>query len=95
MPLISLYRIKIISDALNLILPSASLSGDAVRAFLIKKDVPLHEGIPGVLFDKTVSRIAFIYRRDFLATAASLFILLGGAYVFMWILSVLLPMMTV
>ena len=57
-PLISLFRIKIISDALNMLLPLASLGGDAVRAFLIKKDVPLREGIPGVLFDKTIEFVA-------------------------------------
>ncbi|MGA2534295.1 MAG: lysylphosphatidylglycerol synthase transmembrane domain-containing protein [Candidatus Aminicenantales bacterium] len=57
-PLGLLYRIKIISGAFNLVLPSASLGGDAMRAFMIKKNVPLKEGIPSVLFDKTLEFIA-------------------------------------
>jgi uncharacterized membrane protein YbhN (UPF0104 family) len=52
-----LFRIKIISDTFNLILPSASLGGDAMRAFMIKEDVPLRDGIPSVLFDKTIEFI--------------------------------------
>jgi uncharacterized protein (TIRG00374 family) len=52
-----LFRIKIISDTFNLILPSASLGGDAMRAFMLKEDVPLRDGIPSVLFDKTIEFI--------------------------------------
>ena len=55
-----LFRVKVISDAFNLILPSASLGGDAMRAFLIKDRVPLSVGVPGVLFDKTIEFIASI-----------------------------------
>ena len=57
-PFGALYRIKLISSAFNMILPSASLGGDAMRAFMIKKNVPLKEGIPSVLFDKTLEFIA-------------------------------------
>jgi uncharacterized protein (TIRG00374 family) len=57
-PLRLLYRIKLISFAFNMVLPSASLGGDAMRAFMIKKNVPLKEGIPSVLFDKTLEFIA-------------------------------------
>lgn len=53
-----LYRIKVISSAFNMVLPSASLGGDAMRAFMIQKNVPLKEGIPSVLFDKTLEFIA-------------------------------------
>ena len=59
-PLRELFRVKIISDGFNLILPSASLGGDAMRAFLIKEQVPLSIGVPGVLFDKTIEFIASI-----------------------------------
>ena len=59
-PLRELFRVKIISDGFNLILPSASLGGDAMRAFLIKEQVPLSVGVPGVLFDKTIEFIASI-----------------------------------
>ncbi len=55
-----LFRVKIISDGFNLILPSASLGGDAMRAFLIKERVPLSVGVPAVLFDKTIEFIASI-----------------------------------
>ena len=56
-PLRLLYRIKIITAALNLVLPAASLGGEAMRAFLVKKHIPLREGIPSVLFDKTIEFI--------------------------------------
>jgi uncharacterized protein (TIRG00374 family) len=59
-PFLALFRIKIISDAFNLILPSASLGGDAMRAFMIKDNVPLRDGIPSVLFDKTIEFIASV-----------------------------------
>jgi uncharacterized membrane protein YbhN (UPF0104 family) len=55
-----LFRVKIISDGFNLILPSASLGGDAMRAFLIKDRVPLSVGVPAVLFDKTIEFVASI-----------------------------------
>ena len=58
--LAELFRVKIISDGFNLILPSASLGGDAMRAFLIKERVPLSVGVPGVLFDKTIEFVASI-----------------------------------
>ena len=57
LPLGILYRIRIISDGFNLILPSANLGGDAMRVFMIKGDVPLRDGIPSVLFDKTIEFI--------------------------------------
>lgn len=57
-PLLRLFRTKIISDSLNALLPSANIGGDAARAFLIKSDAPLKESIPGVLFDKTVEAFA-------------------------------------
>ena len=65
-PLLRLFRVKIIGDALNALLPSANIGGDAARAFLIRSDTPLKEGIPGVLVDKTVE-----------AFAAALFLALG------------------
>lgn len=60
MALPELFRVKVISDAFNLILPSASLGGDAMRAFLIKERVPLSVGVPAVLFDKTIEFVASI-----------------------------------
>lgn len=60
-PLLELFRVKIISDGFNLILPSASLGGDAMRAFLIKDRVALSVGVPAVLFDKTIEFVASIF----------------------------------
>ena len=57
-PYLSLLRIKIVGDAFNVLLPSASLGGEAVRAYMLKRAVPLKEGIPSVLFDKTVEFVA-------------------------------------
>jgi glycosyltransferase 2 family protein len=58
--LLELFRVKFISDGFNMILPSASLGGDAMRAFWIKEWVPLSVGVPAVLFDKTIEFIASI-----------------------------------
>jgi 1L-myo-inositol 1-phosphate cytidylyltransferase len=57
-PLLRLFRTRIISDSLNTLIPSANFGGDAARAFLIRRHVPLTEGIPGVLVDKTVESFA-------------------------------------
>ncbi len=73
-PFLSLFRIKIIGDALNVLLPSASLGGEAARAYLLKKAVPLKEGIPSILFDKTVE---FVASTVFLALG----LLLGSLFV--------------
>jgi uncharacterized membrane protein YbhN (UPF0104 family) len=54
LPLGTLFRIRVIGDSFNLILPSANLGGDALRAFMIRGDVPLKDGVPSVLFDKTM-----------------------------------------
>jgi 1L-myo-inositol 1-phosphate cytidylyltransferase len=53
-PLLRLFRVKIISDSLNTLIPSANVGGEAARAFLIRKHAPLKEGIPGILVDKTI-----------------------------------------
>jgi len=53
-PLLRLFRAKIISDSLNALILTAGIGGDAARAFLIRRHAPLTEGIPGVLLDKTI-----------------------------------------
>jgi hypothetical protein len=62
----TLLRVRIISDGFNLILPSASMGGDAMRAFLLKGRERLTDGIPAVLFDKTIEFAASVL---FLAAA--------------------------
>ncbi len=57
-PLGRLFQVKIISDSLNTLLPSANVGGDAARPFLIRGHVPLKEGLPGVIVDKTVEAFA-------------------------------------
>jgi 1L-myo-inositol 1-phosphate cytidylyltransferase len=57
-PLRRLFRVKIISDSLNTLIPSANVGGDAARPFLIRGQAPLKESIPGVLADKTVEALA-------------------------------------
>jgi len=57
-PLGRLFLVKIISDSLNTLLPSANVGGDAARAFLIRGHVPLKEGLPGIIVDKTVEAFA-------------------------------------
>ena len=57
-PLGRLFRAKLISDSLNTLIPTANLGGDAIRPFLIKRQVPLEEGIPSVLVDKTAEGFA-------------------------------------
>jgi uncharacterized membrane protein YbhN (UPF0104 family) len=51
-------RIKIISDAFNTLLPTVNLGGDMARAYLINREIPLKEGIPGVMIDKTIEFIS-------------------------------------
>ena len=53
-PLLRLFEAKIISDSLNALIPSASVGGDAARAFLIRRHAPLKECIPAVMVDKTL-----------------------------------------
>lgn len=65
-PLLRLFRVKIISDSLNTLVPTANIGGDAARPFLVRDHAPLRESIPGVLADKTVE-----------AFAASLFLAVG------------------
>jgi uncharacterized protein (TIRG00374 family) len=56
-PLLKFFRIKVIGESLNTLLPSASIGGDAVRTMLVGKLLPLREGIPAILVDKTVEFI--------------------------------------
>ena len=72
-PLRRLFRVKIISDSLNTLIPSANIGGDAARPFLIRGHAPLKESIPGVLADKTVEALAAAL---FLATGFLLSLLL-------------------
>ena len=58
--LLPLWRAKIISDGLNFVLPSAGVGGDAMRPFLAQAHVPLSQGIPAVVVDKTIEFAASV-----------------------------------
>jgi len=61
-PFLALFKAKILADGFNTLLPAANFGGEAARAVIIKRYSPLREGIPGVVFDKTIEYSAsFIY----------------------------------
>jgi uncharacterized membrane protein YbhN (UPF0104 family) len=60
-PLWALFRAKLIADGLNTLLPAANMGGEAARAVIIKRYVPLQQGIPGVVFDKTIEYTASLF----------------------------------
>jgi len=80
-----------------LLVDYAKKAGIGSNIVAVVKEIENSAARPGLagLIDRIASRIAFIYRRDFFATAASLFILLGGAWVFIWILTFLLPLQAI
>lgn len=58
-PIMTLFRAKIIADGLGTLVPvAANIGGEAARAVIIKEHSPLNEGIPGVVFDKTIEYLA-------------------------------------
>ncbi len=56
-----LFRLKFISEAINMVAPSANIGGDMVRAYLIGKEVPLTTGISSVLIDKTIDNFSRMF----------------------------------
>ncbi|HPB58655.1 MAG TPA: flippase-like domain-containing protein [Candidatus Saccharicenans sp.] len=58
-PVMTLFRAKIIADGMGTLLPvAANIGGEAARAVIIKRHSPLNEGIPGIVFDKTIEYLA-------------------------------------
>ncbi|MDD8019964.1 MAG: flippase-like domain-containing protein [Acidobacteriota bacterium] len=58
-PLMTLFRAKIMADGLGTLVPiAANIGGEAARAVIIKPHSPLNEGIPGIVFDKTIEYFA-------------------------------------
>jgi len=55
---LTFFRIKIMSDALNTLIPSANLGGDITRAYVIRKYIRMRDSVPGVLADKTLEFVA-------------------------------------
>ncbi|MEM9919918.1 MAG: flippase-like domain-containing protein [Bacteroidota bacterium] len=57
----NLFKLKMIAEAINMIVPSANLGGDTARASMIRKEVPLSGGIPSVMIDKTLDYISKMF----------------------------------
>ncbi len=75
-PLWFLFKVKIISDAINTILPSANLGGETTRAYLTRRYLSLKESLAGIIVDKTyelAGSILFMILGFTLAFAGSIF----------------------
>lgn len=57
LPFLKLFKLKIIAEAVNMIAPSANLGGDTARAYLLKDDIPISDGISSVVVDKTLDNV--------------------------------------
>ncbi len=55
---ITLLRLKFTSDAINMLVPSANLGGDAIRGYLLQKSIPLTYATSSIVVDKTLDYIA-------------------------------------
>lgn len=54
-----LFKARIMADGVTTLVPmSANVGGEAARAVIIRAHCPLREGIPGILFDKTLESFA-------------------------------------
>ncbi|MCK4836413.1 MAG: flippase-like domain-containing protein, partial [Candidatus Aminicenantes bacterium] len=75
-PLWFLFKVKIISDAINTVLPSANLGGETARAYLTRRYLSLKESLAGIIVDKTyelAGGILFMILGFTLASAYSIF----------------------
>ncbi len=55
----TLLRARIMADGITTLVPmSANVGGEAARAVIIRRFCPFREGIPGILFDKTIESFA-------------------------------------
>lgn len=58
-PFRALFKARIMADGVTTLVPmSANVGGEAARAIIIRQYSPLREGIPGILFDKTLESFA-------------------------------------
>ena len=58
--LVFLFNVKLISDALNTLLPSANLGGETARLYFTSRFLSKKEGLAGVIADKTFEYAAGI-----------------------------------
>ena len=57
-PFLRLFGARMAGEALNVVTALASVGGEAVKAWLIRRDVPYEESVPAVVIAKTTSTIA-------------------------------------
>lgn len=58
-PFPALFKARIMAEGVTTLVPmSANVGGEAARAIIIRQYSPLREGIPGILFDKTLESFA-------------------------------------
>jgi len=75
LPLFQLFKLKLIAEAVNQVAPSANLGGDTARAYLIRSEgVPITDGLPSVMIDKTIDYITKMLF-NIIGLAASLFLI--------------------
>lgn len=58
LPLGTALRLVLVGQGLNVLIPTANLGGEAARATLIRRRIPLRDGAPGVLADKVLDHTA-------------------------------------
>lgn len=55
-----LLGIRLAGEAVNMATPTASLGGDVVKAYLLRPEVPLRDGVASVIADKTTNVVALV-----------------------------------
>ena len=58
LPFVTLFGARLAGEALNIITPLASVGGEAMKAWLLRRDAGLGETVPAVIIAKTTSTIA-------------------------------------
>ena len=75
--LATLFRVRWAGEAVNNVLPSAYIGGEALKVYLLsKRGVPVTLGVPASLISKTVQTIAQLF---FIALAGLAFLAIGVA----------------
>src|SRR5262245_56704086 len=75
--LATLFRVRWAGEAVNNVLPSAYVGGEALKVYLLsKRGIPVAVGVPASLVSKTVQTIAQLF---FIALAGLAFLAIGVA----------------
>jgi glycosyltransferase 2 family protein len=57
-PFLRLFGARVVGEALNVLTALGSVGGEAVKAWLVRRDVPYEESVPSVVIAKTTITIA-------------------------------------